>query len=137
MKKYNTMREMELDIVNNVLNVKDDVTINFNLDACDLHIFCHDFNADNFCIIVANIYCADIFAKKISVHHTLSAQAICTEKIEATIVDSDFAYTPKALNNDEQTLPEIESLSIALEEQELELLEISSQEELANVKQYH
>jgi hypothetical protein len=72
---YNTLEELQKDIVGNTLNIDDDIKINFDLDMPELlikakNIYAQDINA-------GDIYAQDIEAKNIN------ALDICARHINA------------------------------------------------------
>ena len=74
MKIYNTFEELQKDVVYNLLNVDDDITINFNLNFPGLDIKAWNINAVD--INVVDINAVDIIAGDI-IAGDINYYAVC------------------------------------------------------------
>ena len=79
MRIYNTIEELQKDIVDNLLRVDDDITINFNLNMPELNIAVRDISAKD--ITVRNIKAIDFRAGNVDAEdiNIRDIKAICVK----------------------------------------------------------
>jgi len=121
MKTYNSLKEVEADIVNNVLKVDDDIKIAFDGFDIDADIICYDIYAEGRSIKAWDINAFHIIADDISYYGVCVAYGdISCTSIEGGKVNSkhfclDGEITIREEEEEEDIVDELKELKKALE----------------------